>query len=75
MKSHLPHYWNMLLQLQLAFEEVTFLTNKITIWTNRMLNFIAAALGVGKSKLPKEVGLRLSKEHFKKDTLCLPLFA
>lgn len=37
-------------------------------------SFMAAAPGVGKSKLLKEVGLRLFNEHFRKDTLCFPLF-
>ncbi|KAF0976092.1 hypothetical protein FDP41_004768 [Naegleria fowleri] len=41
---------------------------------NIVLPFIAAAPGVGKSKLLKEVGLKLFKEHFRKDTLCFPFF-
>ncbi|KAF0974281.1 hypothetical protein FDP41_006891 [Naegleria fowleri] len=46
---------------------------KLEKW-NIVLPFIAAAPGVGKSKLLKEVGLKLFKEHFRKDTLCFPLF-
>ena len=46
---------------------------KLEKW-NIVLPFIAAAPGVGKSKLLKEVGLKLFKEHFRKDTLCFPFF-
>ncbi|KAG2373295.1 hypothetical protein C9374_012284 [Naegleria lovaniensis] len=42
--------------------------------TNITLPFIAAAPGVGKSKLLKEIGLNLYRKHFREQVTCYPLF-